>query len=575
MRVRLTVPKEHVDADTLNPALEASAAVAEKQIEAGLVPPLADAIEQKSVVWAPEPSQQGFEGFDLPTQCLDRGWGDCDDLAPWWAAELRVSNIDPDAKPIVYQSGPKRWHAVVQRGDGSIDDPSRWAGMGKPGSPLPTTRPLTTNGAHAVAVKNLLNGTRARLDVPLLGMGKHVGLALEQVGDGAFDALGRAAGGALGILGFWGAPDLTMLMMHAITHILSGRTEEEFAAIHGCDGYADCGRFVCGLADRVNHMQVGAMHATFDPHTATDIATTIIDPFGLHNLVAPLASDFVKSYATGLSHRGEDDDAPAPKVKKAKKIAEVDATATVGRSFPKGYSSSSSGSSRGGSRGSSSGRGSSSSARGGSSGRGGGGRGGSAQQQQQDPNTGLPIYYNQMDQEGGGGDPFASQYSEYGMQPGYQPQQYSMPGYASYQGSPYAPAQGYPAYAPQYPYMQPPASYPNPYGATIPGTDVAPDAWGGYATPTAFSQYVPQYEAEIRHSAFDDAPLLGQGLAERDVDGDDCPAGYHYELHNGKWHCVQNDPSLSGDDPRQGAGCPPGYHWEPRGGVSVCVPNDS
>src|SRR5207253_2718416 len=33
-------------------------------------------------------------------------WGDCEDLAAWRAAELRVSGEDPDAFVYVYRSGP-------------------------------------------------------------------------------------------------------------------------------------------------------------------------------------------------------------------------------------------------------------------------------------------------------------------------------------------------------------------------------------------------------------------------------------------------------------------------------------
>lgn len=62
----------------------------------------------------------------------DEGWGDCEDLAAYRAAELRVSGEDPDAKVITYQTGPRRYHAVVQRGSGVIDDPSIALGMKVP-----------------------------------------------------------------------------------------------------------------------------------------------------------------------------------------------------------------------------------------------------------------------------------------------------------------------------------------------------------------------------------------------------------------------------------------------------------
>lgn len=60
---------------------------------------------------------------------LAAGWGDCEDLSAWRVAELRVSGVDPDAHVYVYRSGPRRYHAVVARGDGTIEDPSLRLGM--------------------------------------------------------------------------------------------------------------------------------------------------------------------------------------------------------------------------------------------------------------------------------------------------------------------------------------------------------------------------------------------------------------------------------------------------------------
>jgi hypothetical protein len=57
------------------------------------------------------------------------GWGDCEDLASWRAAELRLSGEDPSARVYVYRSGPLRFHAVVARGNGRIEDPSVILGM--------------------------------------------------------------------------------------------------------------------------------------------------------------------------------------------------------------------------------------------------------------------------------------------------------------------------------------------------------------------------------------------------------------------------------------------------------------
>jgi hypothetical protein len=51
--------------------------------------------------------------------------GDCEDLAAWRAAELRVFGGDPDAFVKIIRTRRGSFHAVVQRGDGVIEDPSR------------------------------------------------------------------------------------------------------------------------------------------------------------------------------------------------------------------------------------------------------------------------------------------------------------------------------------------------------------------------------------------------------------------------------------------------------------------
>jgi hypothetical protein len=58
-----------------------------------------------------------------------RGFGDCEDLAAWRAAELQErSGIPARAIPLKVRSG---WHIVVQTGPGTIEDPSRRLGMGR------------------------------------------------------------------------------------------------------------------------------------------------------------------------------------------------------------------------------------------------------------------------------------------------------------------------------------------------------------------------------------------------------------------------------------------------------------
>lgn len=124
MRLNVAVPEPYVTAPVLDAALEGVTRLNEQLLEQGAAPLFT---EQHHVRWKPEPP--GQEHFDHAGIVMGRGWGDCDDLAPWHAAGLRVTGEDPEARAIVKRSGPKRWHAVVQRSDGSIDDPSLAAGM--------------------------------------------------------------------------------------------------------------------------------------------------------------------------------------------------------------------------------------------------------------------------------------------------------------------------------------------------------------------------------------------------------------------------------------------------------------
>jgi hypothetical protein len=86
------------------------------------IPPLYDS----GVRYKNEPKDVWKHAADV----LHDGVGDCEDLAAWRAAELRVSGDDPEACVTTYQSGPNRYHAVVRRGDGTLEDPSRALGMG-------------------------------------------------------------------------------------------------------------------------------------------------------------------------------------------------------------------------------------------------------------------------------------------------------------------------------------------------------------------------------------------------------------------------------------------------------------
>lgn len=146
MRVNVAIPEAHVSPPVLNAALEATTRLDETLLQKGVVPPFRKAVN--AVRWRPEPP--GDEHFDHAAVVLGRGWGDCDDLAPWHAASLRASGEDPGAKAFVKKSGPSRWHAVVRRSDGSIDDPSREAGMGATNGVLGGALPMMMRPSSVV-----------------------------------------------------------------------------------------------------------------------------------------------------------------------------------------------------------------------------------------------------------------------------------------------------------------------------------------------------------------------------------------------------------------------------------------
>lgn len=79
----------------------------------------------------PPPPLHRVEQFDDPLLCIARGWGDCDDLAPWRSAELAIEcgqewRYVPFAIPT-----PAGAHIVVyDRNTGRIfEDPSALLGM--------------------------------------------------------------------------------------------------------------------------------------------------------------------------------------------------------------------------------------------------------------------------------------------------------------------------------------------------------------------------------------------------------------------------------------------------------------
>lgn len=72
----------------------------------------------------PRGREQWFHAVDIGR----KGTGDCEDLAAYRAAELRVRESEP-ARVAVIRTGKRTLHAVVERADGSTEDVARALGM--------------------------------------------------------------------------------------------------------------------------------------------------------------------------------------------------------------------------------------------------------------------------------------------------------------------------------------------------------------------------------------------------------------------------------------------------------------
>jgi len=195
MRIRVAVPDEQTDPHVINAVLESVTRVDESMIRRG-ASPTSDELVAAGARWAPEPP--GDEHFDHGGIIAARGHGDCDDWAPLDAATDRVTGKDPGARAIVIPSGPTTYHAVVQRGDGSLklgpDDISARAGMHPMseqkavaaggvlsvsgagdyyGACLPTVGPLSLRAGPQMSVRgcDTIRGAmyEGRCDMPLSG----------------------------------------------------------------------------------------------------------------------------------------------------------------------------------------------------------------------------------------------------------------------------------------------------------------------------------------------------------------------------------------------------------------------
>lgn len=84
------------------------------------------ALYESGVVYRREPpGREWWEtALDLLSVASHRS-GDCEDLAAYRAAELRHTGEDPGARVAIVETPRGSYHAIVEHGDGSYEDPSR------------------------------------------------------------------------------------------------------------------------------------------------------------------------------------------------------------------------------------------------------------------------------------------------------------------------------------------------------------------------------------------------------------------------------------------------------------------
>lgn len=228
MRIRLGVPRDANEDEKeaiLNAALESVTRADESLLARGL--PTAREAIARGVRWRAEPP--GDEHFDLASTVLKRGWGDCDDLAPYHAASLRITGEDPEAYAFVRRSGPNRWHAVVQRSSGDIEDPSKAAGMGSVGGDeyVGPFWPSMYGDRFGFAYSPLAHGFAGRVEIPSASV-PAVYSALAR-GRRPSDAVRGACVGALHICGEDTYPDHA-LKTAALHDLLAGVHPDEVEA---------------------------------------------------------------------------------------------------------------------------------------------------------------------------------------------------------------------------------------------------------------------------------------------------------------------------------------------------------
>jgi hypothetical protein len=308
MRLVVGIPEPHVSREVLEPAAEAVTRLDEQLIERGEVPTFHQALDKGLVKWRPE--TPGDEKFDHARTVLNRGHGDCDDLAPWRAASARATGEDPGARAVMLRRGPTLWHCVVQMSDGKIEDPSREAGMGKnrpefaPATPI--IKPAQVVGGakrphvclRPIRVRHCIVGYQARVDLPMTATESalvqlHHAPVASQAIVGACNAAGELAEASGTIV-----DPATWAPVDAIAGLLTGASPHEVALVCGEEAvdrairWLDHAEGICGplhsevglfgihipIVDDVVHAVEKAGHIVKDVGKALSSVTHVLKP---------------------------------------------------------------------------------------------------------------------------------------------------------------------------------------------------------------------------------------------------------------------------------------------------------
>jgi len=139
MRASLELPNSRV---LIEAALTGLVAVNEVLIQTGVVPP---SPLDAGVRYKREGS--GLEDWNNAYKVTKLGWGDCEDLAAWECAGIRLDG-DDGAHCIIVPTGPRTWHCVVVLSNGEIIDVCPELGMHP--SKAGTHAPISTEGVGAL-----------------------------------------------------------------------------------------------------------------------------------------------------------------------------------------------------------------------------------------------------------------------------------------------------------------------------------------------------------------------------------------------------------------------------------------